>query len=394
MTDIAAAVPALGSQSPTLSSPPIRVAFDMRSADRNQTGTGVYARQMLNHLRNCQDVDVQTLAGWRPFASRRSRPGRMARTAMDASWTHLQLPMVLARLNIDLLHSPAFVAPLWGTCPLVVTVHDTMYLRFPEQYAQWWLKSMAWQMPKVLARAKAVIVGSEAAKIDIVQDYGIDSTRVRVIYYGVDHERFRPTTDPGIVSRLARYGVKGEYVLHVGGLVARKNIPLLLEAVALLKRWGEWGARQVVVVGTSSPGMPGVQEIDANVRRLGLVEEVVFTGHVPDADLPTLYTGAAALAFPSRYEGFGFPLIEAMACGVPVIAAAGSSISEIVGTAGLLVPGGQPEAFAAGLQTVLEDASVRTVLRQRGLERAAEFTWERAAQQTVDVYRDVLLMRG
>src|SRR5262249_44426470 len=126
---------------------------------------------------------------------------------------------------------------------------------------------------------------------------------------------------------------------------------------------------------------------------LGLTDDVVFIGHVPDAALSGLYARASALAFPSLYEGFGFPLIEAMACGTPVVAAAGSSVSEVVGSAGLLVPSADREAFAAALHQVLDDPGVRTALRERGLQRAATFTWEESARRTAEVYRDVLRAR-
>lgn len=146
----------------------------------------------------------------------------------------------------------------------------------------------------------------------------------------------------------------------------------------------------MVLAGKPAPGMPGADAIQAAVTRLGLTDDVVFLGHAPDRLLPALYAGASVLAFPSRYEGFGFPLIEAMACGAPVVAAAGSSVSEVVADAGQLVPVDDAEALAAALYEVLTNPLTRERLRARGFARAAAFTWERTAQQTATVYHQVV----
>ena len=370
----------------------LRVAWDAQLGGRNQTGTGVYATQLLSHLRQSGSVHVRVLEGSRPLRSGRRGGivGRAARTLMEIGWTHAALPVAVQRLRPDVLHAPAFVAPLWGNCPVVVTIHDTIYRRYPEQYAVWWRTYMNLVMPRVVGRAAAVIVGSNHAKQDLVRDYGAEPSRIHVIYYGVDHQRFKPSPGPHPDPALHQYGIRCDYVLHVGALVTRKNIPLLLESVARLKSRGEWGERQVVLAGKPSPGMPGADAIHAAVSRLGLGHDVVFLGHFPDRLLPTLYSSASVLAFPSRYEGFGFPLIEAMACGTPVVAAAGTSVSELVAGAGRLVPADDADAFADALHQVLADPLTREQLRARGLARAAEFTWQRTAQQTTAVYHHVV----
>jgi glycosyltransferase involved in cell wall biosynthesis len=372
----------------------LRVAWDAQLGGRNQTGTGVYATQLLRHLRESGSLDLQVLRGWRPPRRRGGLLRRTARTVMEIGWTHAAIPVAVNRVRADVLHAPAFVAPLWGNCPVVVTIHDTIYHRYPEQYAGWWRAYMNLVMPRVVQRAAAVIVGSNHAKADLVRDYGADPARIHVVYYGVDHERFRPALGPDPDPSLRQYGIRGDYVLHVGALVTRKNIPLLLESVARLKSRGQWGQRQVVVAGKPSPGMPGPEAIHAAVNRFGLTDDVVFIGHAPDRLLAALYTGARVLAFPSRYEGFGFPLIEAMACGTPVVAAAGSSVSEVVAGAGRLVPVDDAEALAGALHEVLADPLTHARLRARGLTRAAAFTWERTAQQTAAVYHQVVAESG
>ena len=368
----------------------LRVAWDAQLGGRNQTGTGVYATQLLSHLRESGSLDVRVVEGWRPARWRGGIAGRVARTLMELGWTHAALPVAVKRIDADVLHAPAFVAPLWGNRPVVVTIHDTLYHRYPEQYAGWWRRYMNLVMPRVVARAAAVIVGSNHAKKDLVRDYCADPARIHVVYYGVDHDRFRPTPGPHPDPALRQYGIRCDYVLHVGALVTRKNIPLLLESVARLKSRGQWGEHQIVLAGKPAPGMPGADAIHAAVTRFGLTHDVVFLGHVPDRLLPALYAGARMLAFPSRYEGFGFPLIEAMACGTPVVAASGSSVTEVVAGAGQLVQVNDVEALAGALNQVLTDPLTRERLRARGLARAAEFTWERTAQQTAAVYQQVV----
>jgi glycosyltransferase involved in cell wall biosynthesis len=370
---------------------PLRVAWDAQVGGRNQTGTGVYATQLLSQLCQLDSLDIRVLQRRRAQTARGGAvAGRAARTVIEMAWTHALLPVTVARTGADVLHAPAFVAPLWGTCPVVVTIHDTIYRRYPEQYAGWWLAYMNLVMPHVVARAAAIIVGSNHAKQDLVRDYNADPARVHVVYYGVDHERFRPAHGPHPNSALEQFGIRGEYVLHVGALVTRKNIPVLLESIAQLKARGNWGQRQLVLVGKPSPGMPGADAIRSAVTRLGLTNDIVFLGHAPDTLLPTLYAEATVLAFPSRFEGFGFPLIEAMACGTPVVAAAGSSVSEVLAAAGRLVPVDDPESLANALYEVLTDPFTRERLRARGLARAAEFTWERTARQTAAIYQQIV----
>ena len=361
----------------------------MHIARRNQTGVGDYSVQLLHHLYNEADIEVEAILGWNVFERGQNLPNRIARQLFDLFWTNIFLPAELARKRVDVLHAPAYIAPIWGSCPLIVTVHDTISRLFPSHYAGWWVKYTEWLLPRILKRASAVITVSEHSKQDIIRTYGVDPSRVRVIYPAVDHARYNPGAGSDSGRVMKHYGIPGEYVLHVGALVTRKNIPLLLEAVGILKDRGKWGNRRLILAGPKAPGMPGVKEVEETIARLQLEKDVVITGHVPAEWLPGLYAGASIFAFPSLYEGFGTPPIEAMACGVPVVATAGSAVSEVVGSAGLLVPGNDKEAFAEAMLSVLENPAVQEDLRARGLQRAATFTWQHTAQQTVDLYQEV-----
>lgn len=365
---------------------PVRVGYDLLMSARNRTGTGTYAVQLLRHLQRVPGLSMLPLNGWRCLDGCRGAPGRLARNFLDIAWTHVGLPLHLSSLGPDVLHTPAYVAPLTLRCPLVVTVHDVIYRRFPQHYARWWVQYLESLMPRVLRTASAIITVSEHAKRDITQAYDVDPSRIHVIYHGVDHRRFHEGVAQYGRDRLVAYGIRGEYVLHVGALVARKNIPLLLNAVSILKKEGTWGNRQVVLAGAASPGLRGAPSVAETIARLALDGDVILGGHVPGDDLPLLYANAAVLAFPSLYEGFGLPIVEAMACGTPVVARAGSAVTEIVGDAGMLVHGDDPAVFAGALANVLGNNDLRRTLRERGLGRTKDFTWQRCAYRTAQVY--------
>jgi glycosyltransferase involved in cell wall biosynthesis len=209
-----------------------------------------------------------------------------------------------------------------------------------------------------------------------------------VVYNGVDHARFRPGL-PLDSQWKQRIGLRGEYVLHVGSLSHRKNIPTLLRAIALLRNAGTWGARQLVLAGSESPGLPGADAIHSDIRDLDLSSVTVLAGHVPDAYVPALYANAAVLAVPSLYEGFGLTVLEGMAAGVPVVASNASCIPEIAQDAALLFPPRDERALANAIQDVFDRPSLAKDLKERGLARAAHFSWQRAASETAAIYRSV-----
>ncbi len=366
------------------------VAWDMTHAGRNLTGTGVYARSLMSALERVQAVRVSEVAAPR-FLDGSARPyARMLRGAHQVTWTQLGLRGELRRLKPDLLHAPAFVSTLVADCPLVVTIYDLAYLHYPNHYSTPWLWYTKVLVPLVARRAAAVIAISEHTKRDIQQRLNLPPHKVHTIYLGVDHGRFRPLAASETAPVAARYGLDVPFILHVGTLAARKNIPTLLKAVSLLKKSGFWHGRRVVLAGGVSPGLAGHVEVKATVEKLRLEEDVVFLGHVPDEDIPALYHLADLLVMPSLYEGFGLPPLEAMACETPVVASGATSLPEVVGDAGLLVAPRDARALAEAIATVLSDSELRNRMVERGLARASAFTWERTAEETASVYRRVL----
>jgi len=201
--------------------------------------------------------------------------------------------------------------------------------------------------------------------------------------------RFRPMEAVDIEPILREYSVETPYILYVGALESRKNLPRLLEAYTLLRQWST-GWRLVIVGARKWKSSP----IFETVQRLQLESHVTFTGYVADEHLPALYAGADLFAFPSLYEGFGLPVLEAMACGTPVVTSNSSSLPEVAGDAALLVDPYNVDEIAAAMRRILEDTNLAQELRMHGLARAAQFTWERTARETIEVYEKVLAEKG
>ncbi len=285
--------------------------------------------------------------------------------------------------GVDLFHATEHLLPRFSAIRTVFTLHDLIFLFHPETHKpmnRWFLTLM---MPRFLRAADAVIAVSECTKRDAVRAYGIPEEKITVIYEGVS-PRFRPADPAAIAAVRQKYGLPEHFILYVGTIEPRKNLTALLEAFANLQ--SAIGNLHLVFVGKKGWLYEGFFR---RLRELGLEERVHFTGYVPDEDLPVLYSAADLFVFPSLYEGFGLPVLEAMACGVPVVCSNTSSLPEVAGDAALLVDPTDVRALAAAMERALTDQALRATLRARGLERARRFTWEEAARRTLEVYRQV-----
>ncbi len=297
------------------------------------------------------------------------------------------LPSVARRLALDVVHDPTGLAPFalgGGTARTVVTVHDVFAWSIPGHstvadtllYHHW--------LPRVLPQVDAVITDSQVSRTDIVRYLHLSSDRVHVIYPGVSSYLFR-ASEQDSRSFEAKGRFPDHYILFVGSVEKRKNVDGLLRAYAGLRRMGE--QRPLVVAGVQRSNARDLPQL---VEQLGLQGNVQFIGYVPDKDLPSLYSGADLFVFPSLYEGFGLPPLEAMACGTPVVCSNAGSLPEVVGDAALMVDPHDTEGLTEAMRRVLADNELRLDLRRRGLRRAAEFTWERTAQETLVVYERLL----
>ena len=294
-----------------------------------------------------------------------------------------QLPLFLRRLRLDLLHSPYYIKPYFGLpCPSVVTIYDLIGRRFPQTLSWRGRLLFEWSTRLALRTSRAVLTISEHARNDLFFDYRIPRERITVTPLAAD-PRFQPQTSDQIADFRVRYQIPEQYVLYLGSNKPHKNLERLVRAWERLCNEGHNDGVRLLIAGHVDPRYG---EIPAFVAERGLSERVRFLPNVPEADLPTLYSGALLFAFPSYYEGFGLPPLEAMACGTPVLCAYASSLPEVVGEAALTV---DPYSFlemAEGLRRLIYSRPLRSRLRKLGLERAKLFNWERTAEATLAVY--------
>lgn len=371
----------------------MRIAIDATAIPRLMAGAGVYTYQLVRALAALEaDHDYVVFAHSDAFDELARQQPRLRVVHVRAPsrperllWEQLVLPVRLRRLGIDVLHSPHHTTPaLPLPCPRVVTLHDVTFFLLPQRYPP--SRRLYFQaITRAAARlAQAIITPSDAVKRDVVRVLGVPQERVTAIAEAPAPE-FAPLEDADALGRIRwRYKLPSRYILSVGNLEPGKNRGRLIAAYGRLRERGL--QHHLVIAGQRA----WRYESDlALVRRLRLDDVVHFLGYVDGADMPGLYSGADLLAFPSLYEGFGLPVLEAMACGTPVVTSSVSALPEVAGDAALLVDPKDVAALTETMERALADEALRAELRARGLERAREFSWEKAARGTVQVYEAV-----
>lgn len=311
-------------------------------------------------------------------------------------WAQIRLPFELWNDSQDVYFFPTSVLPLvYQTANSAVTIHDVAFLFYPECFSpmlRFWLKIAT----KIgVARAKKVIAVSESTRQDLLIYYNVAPEKVIVVHHGV-HEMFRVLADngpvPAIQTAKQRYGITGKYILCIGTLQQRKNIPRLLHAFHVLKQTYHIPHR-LVLIGQRSADLPE-SEIFSTIDRFVLENDVVWTGYVPQHEMPALLNGAEIFVLPSLYEGFGMPLLEAMACGVPVVCSNTSSFPEVVGEAGVMFDPYDVKSMITAIYQILRNNELRRDLREKGLQRVRAFTWERCARKTLDILESIWYEKG
>ena len=326
----------------------MRVGIDLSPLRLTRAGTARYLRILLAELETRDDVEVAPIA-W-------GGSGRVTAAVRDAAWYPLGLPR--AGRDADVLHCPSYRAPFRSPTPLVVTVHDLALLRHPEVFNRWSRTYGRFAVPRVARAARLLIAVSEFTRDELVELLAVDPQRIRVVPNGIS-ALFKPDGP----------AADGDYVLAVGTLEPRKNLPRLIEAARGLDA-------ELRIVGARGWG-----DVDVDESR------VHWLGEVPDEELAILYRGARCVAYPSLYEGFGYPVAEAMACGTPVVTSTGGATEEIAGGAAVLVDPLDPSSIRAGIE---EAIARRDELVPLGLERAKAFAPDRFAEATIAVYRGAL----
>lgn len=368
-----------------------------RATVAHRTGTEMYSLHLLRTLLHLDCGHIYRLYTQTPPPAGLLWPGAAPPEKVEVRtipwrrlWTHLRLSAEVFTRPPDVLFVPAHVLPLYHGPRTVVTLHDLGYLHYPAAHRpadrRYLHASTRWSAHQ----ATAVIADSCATRDDLVAAYGVPRDRIHVIYLGRD-EALTPVADAGELARVrAAYGLGERYLLYVGTLQPRKNLARVIAAFARVCDRVELGGVQLVLAGKKGWLY---DDLFAAVERLGLRGRVAFPGYIPDADLPALLSGGTAFVFPSLYEGFGIPVLEAGGCGVPVITSNTSSLPEVAGDAALLVDPHDVEAIAEAMYRLVTDEALRAELTRRGLENVKRFSWEKCARETLAVLEAVARKR-
>ncbi len=370
----------------------MKIAIDARKW--RDFGIGTYVRNLVRHLASldrqttfflfCKPADEATLrdlaANFVPVVDDSASYGLQE---------HFSIPWKLRRLGADLLHTPHYVRPLLCTTPTVVTIHDCIHLLFPEYLPS----RMHWRyahamMGSAIRRSALVFTVSEASRRDILHFYPwADPDRVQVVPNALDDALLSDPGEEEMARVKERYQIRGRFVLYAGNIKPHKNLDRLIRAYAQLKARPGHDDVKLIIIGDDATRYPALRRC---VESAGVRQDVRFFGFVPDGTLAALYRMASVFAFPSLYEGFGLPPLEAMACGTPVVTSRISSLPEVFGDAAVLVDPHSVDDIAAGIERVLGNAGFRAELVERGRARVKLFSWERSVEAIHAGYMKVL----
>jgi glycosyltransferase involved in cell wall biosynthesis len=367
----------------------MRIAIDARKL--HDFGIGTYIRNLLRQLARLDRTSEYVLLCHAPDVGVAAQLGPNFRTVLEPSPNYslreqLHVPLVLLRERPTVFHAPHYVLPPAVPCRSVVTIHDCIHLMFPQylpnRMAGVYARASMWAAAR---RSDRILTVSEASKRDILRFFDVPPDKIVVIPNAIDERFWKAPSDEDVARVRERYQLDRRFVLYVGNIKPHKNLVRLIEAFAELRASG-LEELTLLIIGDEISKLPALRRA---VHRHKLHKHVRFLGYLPDETLAILYRLAAVFAFPSLYEGFGLPPLEAMASGTPVVTSNVSSLPEVAGDAAVLVDPTDTGAIVEGLRRVLTDPALAAELRAKGLERAREFSWERSVSRTCAVYREV-----
>ncbi len=373
----------------------MRIGIDYTAAVQQGAGIGRFCRGLIGALAELDRSNQYVVWSGGRGTAEPVWPANFRRVALPITdrhlaiaWQRLRLPLPVELITgrLDLYHSPDFVLPPVRKAHTLLTVHDLSFMRHPDCSSPALLEYLMDAVPRSVARADLVIADSENTRRDVIELLNVPAERTRVVYAGLEPSFRRVQDQAAVQAVLTRYGITPPYILTVGTLQPRKNLVRLIAAVNLLRQRHGLPHRLVIAGGKGWL----YEEIIAAAHEAG--DAVILAGYVADSALPALYSAADLFAFPSLYEGFGIPLLEAMGCGTPVLTSTASSLPEVAGDAALLVEPTDTGAIADGLWRLLSDTALRQTLVQRGHVRVERFTWPAAARELLAAYE--LLHRG
>lgn len=367
----------------------MHIAIDAHSVGTGLAGNESYITNLIEALAEIDTRNRYTLYVTRPEAIERFKD-RWPNVSLRLTLPHtplIRIPLTLSvelRKNpVDLLHVQ-FTAPPLAPCPVIASIHDLSFEHLPETFKRRSRMQMRLTIRRTARTAAELVTISDYSKRDIVSTYGIDPGRVTVTPLAAP-PHFAPVIDGTELERVRKaYGIRGDYILAVGSIQPRKNLARLIDAYAeLVSMRGEGNLPGLVLVGKRAWLF---EETIRTAVRQQLQNQILFTGYVPERDLPALYSGALCFVYPSFFEGFGLPPLEAMQCGTPVITGNLTSLPEVVGDAGIMVDPFDVGALSGAIALLIDDVDQRKRLRVKGLARARAFDWRETARRTLEVY--------
>lgn len=375
----------------------MRIGLDGIPLANLKTGIGHYTFELARSLALLAPSDEFELVSPFPFLPELTnqqlpvnlRTRHAPVNLLSKRWWAVGLPAYVGRAEYTLFHGTNYDIPLWKRCPTVVTIHDLSVLLHPHLHPPRIGRRARRRLPVMARSASMIITATEAGKLEVCEHLKIEPERVAVTPYA-PRRGFRPVPAEQTVEVRRRLGVEDEFLLFVGTIEPRKNLFTLVRAYEEVLRQNSLRPQLVIA------GMKGwlMDDLFSYIERAGIGDRLCFTGYLSEADLSALYSSCRVFIYPSLYEGFGLPPLEAMACGAPVITSRIGSIMEVVGSAAHLFDPRDAEALAQSIIKLLEDDGERERLSRAGMERALQFTWEKTARQTLGIYRQVINVRN
>lgn len=368
----------------------MRIAINTLGSSSLKVGVGNYVIHLVHELakidKQNQYYIIANKKNARFFSTKNPAlkilitPNYTAIKPLRILWEQLLLPFIIKKNEINLLHSPGFIAPLIKTSASIVTIHDMTFFSHPQCHTRFKRAYFTTLIPHTIRNADAISADSENTKQDIIAHLATTPSKIHTIHLGID-TNFQPLDKKSAQQTLQKkYNLNKPFILFVGMIEPRKNLNRLIDAYVSLKT-----ATQLVIVGKKGWHMDSFFKKIKDLR----TKEIVLTGYVPDEDLPFFYTAADAFVYPSLYEGFGLPVIEAMACGCPVVTSNNSSLKEIAEEAALLINPENTQELADAMKKIIHDKQLRKTLIQKGLKQAQQFTWKKTAEKTLELYHQV-----
>jgi len=369
----------------------MRIGIDMSSLSDDKTGVGYYAVNLVKAIGKADSSNMYFLyirekyfQCFSDLGSNFTRKIIPDSRRYNLPKTQISLAYSIWKDKLDLFYSPAFFIPFICLCRSVITIHDLTHVVFPEKQMKKHLFVFNSLLPYSIKRSSRIVADSMNTKKDIIRVFKVPEEKIRVVYAAAG-DSFRPIKDEKAIARIKqKYGISSDYILFVGTIEPRKNIISLIQAYSLLKKNKPVDYKLVIV------GKKGwmYSEVFNTVKELNLSEEIIFTYYTPEEDMVGLYNGAKVFVYPSLYEGFGLPPLEAMACGVPVITSNVSSLPEVVGDAAIMVNPADINQLAESISRVINDEELRRKMIERGLERARMFSWGKTAKEIIECFKE------